>query len=233
MSKKLMNFINNYDVMSYPEDLLVEICISKFYKPKTIYELGCASGNWCAAINKFAKLYQSNFFLVDNFALAKNIKDLNVPKNITELEQHLSKFDINATVIDNNIDCLSKPDREIDLVRLDCDTQNHKKLVDWILTNGSKNLIILADDILPNKRFDRFLMFQEQVALGKLKLLWCGIESAAWCRAEVDTTNFLSEYILELEKDIPYVKVIDEGYEFFGKKQTYLTTRSKKPYQVS
>jgi len=227
--KQIIRFTDQHTVMSDREDLLIETRIFKHFKPKNVYELGAATGNWCAAMNEFSSI-DSHFTLVENFDVLKNFPTLDIPFNETQLKENLSQFNINYDLIIDSVDNLKSTEEPIDLVRLDCDPLDYNKLIRWIFDNASDNLIVLSDDIMPNRCPQRFMAFQEQVAKGNLKLIWVGIDTAAWVLPSTQVDKF---YELVLKELSDYYDVLEfcNPYTFFDIPQKHLVSRFGTPYK--
>lgn len=227
--KELIKFTDKHTVMSDNDDILIESYIFKYFKPKIAYEIGAGSGNWCATINEFART-STLYYLVENFELLKTFPTLDMPFNESQLRENLSDFNINYKLIIDSIDNLKQTPEPIDLVRLDCDPIDYDKFVQWIFDNSSDNLVILSDDIMPNRCPQRFMTFQEQVGKGNLKLIWVGVDTAAWVKPSTKIDDFYDYIIGNLEDYYDVLKVIDD-YSFFGIPQRHLVSRLGKPYQ--
>ena len=239
--KELEQFHKQYPSMSLVDDLLIETLICIIMKPSQVWELGAGNGNWCSLMNHCSRPNNTEFTLVENFTLAK-INDVKAafwrkhhPYQFTtqeELISHMSNFDIKTNYFSEVKDLPTYIDKKIDIVRIDLDYPgpDQQKLANWILDNGSDNLVVIADDTLTNKCFHRFMIMQEQVAKGNLRLFWIGRDTSAWCRPKVDIEPFF--HFASKFKNYYGSMKFNRPYTFFGYNQKYLIIRRHAPYSA-
>lgn len=235
---KIKNFYSKYKVLSCGEDDLMVFGIFKYMKPKSVWELGAGSGNWCMLMDYMMRPYCTTFHMVENFdtTLDFNRPDYVSPVNSADLIMHVEKVQrelghspINAVYHFDNVENIyNQLDTAIDIARLDCTPLDPTAAIEWLIAQGSDNLVIVVDDTTITKCLDRVTAMQEQVAAGHLKPLWIGLDSAAWVRSTVDTTPLLNTLInryghLFGRCEMVYAK-------FFGKDYWYLVTEEK-PYK--
>ena len=233
-------------VMSETIDQIVELAILRFFKPRRLIEFGAATGNWCIVMNGLCNGYvDQHYTLVEDFSWHTNnhagnksqAVAHNFPKNKTELTQHVSKHIQSFDIIDTSVDQLIKTDLEepVDLVRIDCDIDNPdnwNKTVEWIDRNGSDRLIILSDDIKSTVAPHRMLIMQQLVAEGKMKLIYIGEDTAAWCRPSMlNELHKWFEYVYSLgEAELMFI--IKMSLTLHGYNQDYLHIKRNNIYKT-
>jgi hypothetical protein len=113
----------------------------------------------------------------------------------------------------------NKLDELIDVIRIDVDVADPDSTMKWILDNGSNNLIVIVDDTV---EISRVMMMQEQIELGNLKLLWWGINSAAWCRTDLNSDNILNSIVETPVEHFKQFQIRDQ--KFMGRNNKFLIT---------
>ena len=200
--EKIWKFSKLHKIMSWPHDNLIEYLIIKSVSPNTIWEIGAGTGNWCMLMDHMLRPDKVNFHMVEDFKWnSLNLKfDYFWPRtpkefteNIESTQSALNQDKINSTYyfVDEK-EIHNKLDELIDVIRIDVDVADPDSTMKWILDNGSKNLIVIVDDTV---EISRVMMMQEQIELGNLKLLWWGINSAAWCRTDLNSDDILNSIV--------------------------------------
>ena len=215
--------------MSWPHDNLIESRIIKAISAKEIWEIGAGTGSWCMMMDHCNRPNKINFHMVENFEYtASNFKPdffwPNTPKEFTDYvdqtQQDLNQEPINTKYyfVDEQ-EIHSKLTESIDLVRIDIDPVNPEATMKWILDNGSDNLVVIVDDTV---EISRVMMMQEQIELGNLKLLWWGINSAAWCHPNINSTEIFEKI---MESPVEHFKQLHvDNKKFMGRTNEFLVT---------
>lgn len=248
ISKKYTTLNNLYEITSlYPVmsdgcDQLVEISIFQFFEPRNIIEFGAATGNWCILMNHFCKEYiNQHYMLVDDFSWSVESKykkfkeEYKFPLNKIELEKNLFKNLKSFEIVDITIDDIENISLEepVDLVRIDCDPHNEDKwnnIINWIDQNGSENLIVLSDDISSTVAPHRLLLIQQLVSLNKLKLIWIGKDSAAWCRPSMYNKVPLWQDFLKSGVESELLTIQNKNLSLYSYENSFLLTRKNNLY---
>lgn len=231
--------------MSETIDQIVEASIFRFFKPRRVLELGAATGNWCVVMNAMTRGYiDQHYTLVEDFSWCdpgdldfKFSNTHNFPKNKAELEKHVSNHIESFDVLDKSIDELIETELEekVDLIRIDCDIKNMMqwdRVIEWIDRNGSDRLIILSDDIKSTVAPYRMLIVQQLVAQGKMKLMWIGEDTAAWCRSDMlfETHRWVT-YFYSL-KECAMMDINENRIRLHSYIQDFLHTRRNNIYHI-
>jgi len=222
--EKFNESINHRD---HAYDQLVQIYIFKYFKPLTVCELGAGAGNWPIYINEFID-YNIHFTLVDDFREVSTY-NLDWPTNKKELTARCINLK-DYEVVDEDVEKFIQISKKYDCIRIDYVPLNHIDLKVWIKESLTYNGIVFADDISPNRCVDRFLMMQELVAEGYLKLIWAGEDAACWANSDIDIDNIYNFLEKNTKNSIPYIEKTP-SYTFFGDKYSHIITRPKKVYQ--
>lgn len=216
-----------YPAMANTHDTAIQVAIIDSIGAKTICELGAGTGNWSGVVARNLQNKNTKFTLVENFLEAEMYRDIGFPQNQIELQQHMNQFGLDCKIIESSIDQLPDFEDKIDVVRIDCDTYNYEKFTQWLLRNGSDQLIIFADDIKLNVRPDRLFMLHELVRRGDLEFLWGGYEEAAWCRpGAVDKITLVKDIQAVYNEYYDFIH-LSQHANFFGSPMSYVVTRPK------
>lgn len=243
MYDQLTDLTQQLPPMSETIDQMGEASIFRFFKPRRIVEFGAATGNWCILMNAMSEGYvEQHYTLVEDFSWHNNgfesnkihAVNHNFPKNKTELAQHVTNHIKSFDIIDTSVDQFITTDLEekVDLIRIDCDVSNWNTLLEWIDRNGSDRLIILSDDIKSTVAPHRMLIIQQLVAQGKMRLMWIGEDTAAWCRP-----NMLYEshrwftYVYSL-KESKLMNIHERRLTLYGHMQDFLHTSRNDVYHI-
>lgn len=213
LSKESIAFSN---IMSSPQDAIIEREIIKAFRCKTILELGAGTGAWCAWIN--SQIDNLTYYITEDFSYVtkKNLQkyiresnDIKWPSNPTELNTCIEVLtennSINYTLFTEDFyDIKHQIPHLIDYARIDCDTKNMRDTIKYLIEHGSENLIIVLDDCRPNTAIGRLLTLSEFIHSGELRTIWSGFDRMAFCRTsynskpvieKIKNGNILSTYV--------------------------------------
>jgi hypothetical protein len=191
----------NLKPMSNDIDLVSELILIDYLKPKTCWEIGTGKGDWALCMNLYMKT-NAQWNLTENFDWANtdNIEKQKYipsdwPKNEQDIHNHINdvvkltntpfEYNLYKEDISELWHCIDDP---VDLWRIDCDLDNDEATVESMLDYSSNNVIFFVDDIESNRCINRLCTMMEQVRKGNLDLIFMGKGEAAWIKPNVVDT---------------------------------------------
>ena len=227
--KYRLHYINmlykKWEPMDDMHNLLVECIITTMQEPKTVWELGTGEGHWAAVLGK-ACFADADITLVEDFSMWENYNFINTEE---KLSAYIRQFELeDCKVLNCSIDQLPDSNNKIDLIRLDCDSDEHELVADWIHRNGSDRLVVFIDDTELNRRFDRFLLVQ---SVPDLEIVYLSDDFACFAKPGVIDRYYLMEIINSFSISERWFDVIGlNKFRIKNKRYDYINARVRKGY---
>lgn len=214
-----------WEPMDDMHNLLVESIITTIQQPNTVWELGTGEGHWAAVLGKSC-FPSANITLVEDFSMHEDYDFIDTEE---KLNAYIKQFELpNCQLLNCSIQNLPDSDEKIDLIRLDCDSNEHELVADWIHRNGSEKLVVFIDDADLCRRFDRFLLVQ---SIPDLEPIYLSNDFACFAKPGVIDVF----YLMQLIKMFP---IHERWFELIGlnkfklkdKRYDYINARIKANY---
>lgn len=220
--------------MSNDIDLIGELLIINYLKPKTCWEIGTGKGDWALFMNMYMQ-EMADWNLTENFEWAttnNGAKMSYIPKDwpaskqdiyihIDEIIKNTNKeFKYNLYTQDIS-QLWSEINNPVDLWRIDCDLENDNSVVEQMLDLSSDNVIFFVDDIESNRCLNRLCTMMDQVRKGNLELVYMGKGEAAWTKPKLLNLNEIYDIFIENKNYFNKIKLMTDKV-YFGKRKEYL-----------
>lgn len=234
--KKIRSKYPSYNLkpMSSDIDLIGELIIINYLKPKVCWEIGTGKGDWAMFMNLYMK-ESAQWNLTENFEWAtttNNAKKRYIPddwpKNSQDIVNHIDtvikltekefKYNLYTKDISQLWDDVIDP---IDLWRIDCDLDNDEKAICKMLDFSSDNVIFFVDDIESNKCLNRLCTMMDQVRKGNLDLIFMGRGEAAWTKPNKINLELVYNTFCKNSKFFNKINKIDDKV-YYGKRKEYI-----------